>query len=202
MGSSAANPRDYSLKEAAVLSGLSERTLRNEVDRGVIRPRATARGRRRDLRLTSDAILYLMLVRETPFALSRRERADLYRLLAGPSKHQGGWSLRGTAIRSGIVTIDATAPRRELQRRLRLYRRGLARTDSRNDVLGGEPVFAGTRIAVRHVGRLALRGIAPSELRMDFPALTADDIEFARIFAAMRPAPGRPRRKLRLKTAE
>jgi hypothetical protein len=39
MGAIARRADDYSVKEAAVLSGLSEKALRNEVDRGVIRPR-------------------------------------------------------------------------------------------------------------------------------------------------------------------
>jgi uncharacterized protein (DUF433 family) len=197
MDAGARRTDDYSVKEAAVLSGLSEKALRNELDRGVVRPRGAGRGR--NLRLTSDAIFFLMLVRETPFALSRRDRDELYRLLTGSGSARGGWRRRGSAVRRGIVTIDAAATRRELDRRLRLYRRGLARTVSRDDLLGGEPVFAGTRVAVRHVGRLAARGVAVAELLGDFPALTAADIEFARLFAAMKPGPGRPRRRLRLK---
>lgn len=191
----------FSLKETAVLAGLSERALRNEVDRGILRPRRIARGRRRDLRLPAGAILYLRLVRETPFSLTRTDRADLYRLLVDREERRGGWTVAGNALRSGIVTIDAAGPRRWLAERLRIYRRGLGRLASSPDVLGGEPVFAGTRISIRHVGRLALRGVETVELLADFPALTQDDITFARIYASMKPAPGRPRKRLRFRTA-
>lgn len=191
----------FSLKETAVLAGLSERALRNEVDRGILRPRRIARGRRRDLRLPAGAILYLRLVRETPFALTRTDRADLYRLLVDREERRGGWTAAGNALRSGIVTIDTAGPRRWLAERLRVYRRGLGRLASSPDVLGGEPVFAGTRISIRHIGRLALRGVETSELLADFPALTQDDIAFARIYASMKPAPGRPRKRLRFRTA-
>lgn len=191
----------FSLKETAALADLSERALRNEVDRGVVRPRRIARGRRRDLRLPAAAILYLMLVRETPFALTRNDRADLYRLLVGRERRRGGWTTAGNALKSGIATIDAAAPRRRLAQRLRVYRRGLGRLASSPEILGGEPVFAGTRIAVRHVGRLALRGVESAEILADFPSLTADDITFARIYAGMKPAPGRPSKRLRVRAA-
>jgi uncharacterized protein (DUF433 family) len=189
----------YSLKESAALAELSERTLRNEVDRGVIKPQRNARGRRRDLRLPVEAILYLMLIRETPFALTRSERAELYRLLVSGESRRGDWRAAGDSIKSGIVTIDAGAPRRRLAERLRIYRRGLGRLAVSPDILGGEPVFAGTRIAIRHVGRLALRGVETAEILGDYPDLTADDIAFARIYAAMKAEPGRPRKRLRFR---
>lgn len=191
----------YSLKETAALAGLSERALRNEVDRGIVRPRKMARGARRDLRLPTEAILYLMLVRETPFALTRTDRSNLYRLLVGREKQYGAWTSTGNALKSGIVTIDAAAPRRRLAERLRIYRRGLARLARSSDILGGEPVFAGTRIAVRHVGQLALRGVETAEILADFPTLSADDVAFARIYVGMKPPPGRPRKRLRFRTA-
>ena len=191
----------FSLKETAALAGLSERTLRNEVDRGIVRPRKVARGRRCDLRLPAEAILYFMLVRETPFALARKDRAHLYRLLVDRDKRHGAWTSSGNALKSGIVTIDAAAPRRRLAERLRIYRRGLGRLARSPEILGGEPVFAGTRIAIRHVGRLALRGVEAAEILADFPALTDDDVAFARIYAGMKPAPGRPRKRLRFRAA-
>jgi len=192
----------FSLKETAVLAGLSERALRNEVDRGILRPRRIARGQRRALRLPVDAILYLKLVQETPFALTRADRADLYRLLVDRERRRGGWTAAGNALRSGIVTIDAAGPRRWLAERLRVYRRGLRRLASSPEVLGGEAVFVGTRISIRHIGRLALRGMELEELLADFPALTPDDIAFARIYASMKPAPGRPRGRLRFRATD
>jgi uncharacterized protein (DUF433 family) len=64
----------------------------------------------------------------------------------------------------------------------------------RPEVLGGEPVFAGTRVSVRHVGELAKRGASPATLHEDFPSLSKSDIEFARIFVELGRPPGRPRK--------
>lgn len=58
------------------------------------------------------------------------------------------------------------------------------RIESRPDVLGGEPVFKGTRISVRHVGKLVKKGVPLAELREDFPSLSEDDLVFAALFAS------------------
>lgn len=191
---------DLSIKEMAALAGISERVLRNEMDRRVIRPRGRTRARRPRLGLPTDALLYFMLVLETPVTLSPADRAALYRLITGHGRDVGAWRATARGFRRDNVTIDAAELRRRTAARLRLYRRGLSRLSSDPGVLGGEPVFRGTRIAIRHVGRLAQR-VAPAELRADFPRLTDDDIEFARVFVRMKPGPGRPRKRLRFRAA-
>lgn len=191
---------DLSLKEIAALAGVSERVLRNEMDRRVIAPRVRPRAKRRRLGLPSEALLYVMLVRETPVALSQSDRADLYRLITGEGRGAGAWRATTRGFTRDNVTIDAAELRRRTAAKLRVYRRGLSRLSSDPGVLGGEPVFRGTRISVRHVGRLAAR-VDPAELRADFPGLADDDIEFARLFVQMKPGPGRPRRRLRFRTA-
>ncbi|HJU18125.1 MAG TPA: DUF433 domain-containing protein [Stellaceae bacterium] len=83
-----------------------------------------------------------------------------------------------------------------------LYRRGLGRVESRPDVLGGEPVFKGTRLSVRHIGGMILAGVPKSEIRADYPQLSLDDIAFAALFAGFKPLPGRSGRRLRLVRAD
>ena len=61
------------------------------------------------------------------------------------------------------------------------------------DILGGEPVFPGSRLAVRQIGEMARRGASASEILEDYPHLTEQDIEFAKRFANAYPHLGRPR---------
>lgn len=49
----------------------------------------------------------------------------------------------------------------------------------RKDVLGGEPVFPNSRLAVRHVGEMARRGAPVAEIIEDYPSLGEQDVEFA-----------------------
>ena len=67
---------------------------------------------------------------------------------------------------------------------------------TRDDILGGEPVFVGSRLAVRHVGGMLAQGTDLSEVQEDYPYLTERDIEFARLYVAAYPRMGRPRGQL------
>lgn len=184
----------YTVKEAAVLAGLSERTIRNEIERGVIRVERKARGRASTVALPKGAIVYFRLLKDMPVRLSRRDRGELYRLLSGKIEKAGSWRIERDTLRRGILMLDAKAVRSDLDNNLRVYDAGLRKVTSHPETLGGEPVFAGTRISIRHIGKLALRGIRTSEIRSDFPSLSDDDIAFAAVFSRMKPAPGRPAR--------
>jgi uncharacterized protein (DUF433 family) len=60
-------------------------------------------------------------------------------------------------------------------------------------ILGGEPVFPGSRLAVRHVGEMLGRGGEPREIWEDYPYLTEEDLAFARLYTLAYPKMGRPR---------
>lgn len=182
----------YTVKEAAVLAGLSERTIRNEIERGVVRVERKSRGRAVAVALPKGAVLYFRLMKDMPVRLTRRDRGELYRLLSGKIEKAGSWRLERDTLRRGILMLDAKAVRSDLDNHLRVYDAGLRKVTSHPETLGGEPVFAGTRISIRHIGRLALRGIRASEIRSDYPSLSDDDIAFAAVFSRMKPAPGRP----------
>lgn len=184
----------YTVKEAAALAGLSESIIRNEIERGVIPVERKARGQSHAVALPRGALFYFRLLRDMPVRLPRRDRADLYRLLVGKSGGGGAWSLERGALRRGILVLDAKAVRGNLDHSLKIYAAGLRNIAADPDRLGGDPVFVGTRIAVRHVGKMALKGIPADEIKADYPALSDDDIAFAAMFARMKPAPGRPAR--------
>lgn len=195
---STTGPLVFSVKEAAALVGVAEKNIRNEIDRGVMsvskRP-----GDRPKLELSSGALLYLLLVGRSEITLSPDDRRAVSRLLIESLAESGRWRSEGRRIKAGVVTIDLGPLREELMRRIDSYRQGLERITSRADVLGGEPVFKDTRISVRHVGKLMERGLAEAKILADFPRLTRDDLAFAQIYARMKPDPGRPKGRLRIR---
>jgi uncharacterized protein (DUF433 family) len=65
--------------------------------------------------------------------------------------------------------------------------RGLARIVSDDEILGGEPVFRGTRLSVRHVGGMRRNGDPIERIRDDYPELSIEDIEFAALYIAANP---------------
>jgi uncharacterized protein (DUF433 family) len=74
-----------------------------------------------------------------------------------------------------------------------LYKNGLGRIVSDKKILAGEPVFRGTRLSVRHVGGMRLNGEPTERILEDYPDLSAEDVEFAALYTAANPGPGRAR---------
>lgn len=68
-----------------------------------------------------------------------------------------------------------------------LYRKGLTRVVSDGRILAGEPVFRGTRLSVRHIGAMRLKGEPSDRIREDYPELSPEDIEFAALYTTANP---------------
>jgi uncharacterized protein (DUF433 family) len=50
------------------------------------------------------------------------------------------------------------------------------------EIMGGEPVFPGSRLTVRRMGGLLERGEAPHVILDDYSKLTREDLELARLY--------------------
>ena len=61
------------------------------------------------------------------------------------------------------------------------------------DILGGEPVFRGTRVPVHLIAMEVGQGAMEAELIEAYPRLTAEMIRFAPVYAASHPPQDRPR---------
>ncbi|MGZ2505185.1 uncharacterized protein (DUF433 family) [Rhizobium beringeri] len=61
-------------------------------------------------------------------------------------------------------------------------------------MIGGEPVFKGTRVPVQMVAAMKKQGGNAIEIVEDYPTLTARMVDFAEIWVAAHPARGRPRK--------
>jgi uncharacterized protein (DUF433 family) len=55
------------------------------------------------------------------------------------------------------------------------------------EILGGDPVFRGTRVPVHLIAELVAQGSKPGELIEAYPRLTAEMIQLAPIYAAAYP---------------
>jgi uncharacterized protein (DUF433 family) len=86
-------------------------------------------------------------------------------------------------------------PRRELAASLRDLRRARRFVVSDPEILGGDPVFRGTRVPVHLIAELVAQGARPSELIEGYPRLTAEMIRLVPIYAAAYPLRGRPRKQ-------
>ena len=102
---------------------------------------------------------------------------------------------RQSIIRADFVVIDARPAARAV--RLGLSRLSKARgiVSSTPDVLGGTPVFKGTRIPVHHIADMLANGDRSAAILKAFPHLDEEKIRLAAIYALAYPPRGRPRTK-------
>jgi uncharacterized protein (DUF433 family) len=201
----------FSLREAAVLSRLSEDKVRREVERKVIEPRIVAAGAAHRLLFGESEILFFAMLNllSGVIELTPPTRAKAGRLLIDIASLEG-WTMarRDPEFRSewvarlnrewsksinAIVTVNWDALIEDLGPRIDLYRKGLTRIREDDEILGGEPVFDGTRLAVRHIGGMRARGEPAALIVADYPELTADDVEFALLYTDAHPLVGRPK---------
>ena len=87
----------FSVKEAAVLAEVSEKSTRHELARDIATPARQRVGEAVRRRLYEHDIFYLNLIAALPVSLSVADRRDLYAMIAGKLRAKGRW--RRTADR-------------------------------------------------------------------------------------------------------
>lgn len=192
----------FSLKEAAAITGVAEPVVRKAIESGALRPRKIAAGRSPRYRFAVREMLYLKLLAEMPLALDRKDKADLRALVEHRRARIGRWKAEGGdyVVRAGDVTlrIEVRPLRSALAQSLLIFRHGRRRIVSDPAILGGEPVFEGTRIPLAHIAGLVAKGVPPTEIAEDYPALDRSDLAYAALHSRIKRDPGRPRRPLRI----
>lgn len=167
--------------EAAAITGLDERAVRKDVEHGILDAGTPPR-------FAEVALVYFRARAGFTFHLDARDRKRLHAGIADalerglPRLDLGaGWSLDiaslAADLRRHIAAFEA-------------WREGLV---TRDDILGGETVFPGSRLAVRHVGEMLARGATVAEVQEDYPYLSERDLAFAQLFVTAYPRIGRPR---------
>jgi uncharacterized protein (DUF433 family) len=183
-------PSDNSLftpAEAAVLTRLSIKAVNNAIDKNmvpaVVRAGAGESGRFLDQRgLLALALEYRLANRFFPDL--RRRLFDA--LVASPRKAV-------VSLDEGLVTVDLQEPRRDLAASLRALRRARSLVVTDSEILGGEPVFRGTRVPVHAIAAMLEQGSTEAEILEAYPRITAEMVRLAPAYAQAYPIRGRPR---------
>jgi len=191
----------FSISEAAAIAEVSPDAVRMALEKKSVRPshvRKTGKAVRHQFSV-GDVLLVKVLA-EFPFPLSKGDKESLAQILARGSRRAAHWSLDGADLvyRSGAMRmlIECKSFRQTVSRNLAAYRWGRRRVVSSADILGGEPVFRGTRIPVQHVASLYRKGAPDQEIAEDFSTLSARDLAYARLVARFAQLPGRPKKHL------
>ena len=197
----------FSANEAAAIAEVSPETVRTALEKKSLTPSRQRRaGKAVRHQFSVGDVLFLKLLAEFPFPLSKQDKHSLSQILALGNKKASPWSMEGVDLvyRSGDVqlSVQCKTLRQTVDRNLKTFRWGRKRVVSSPAVLGGEPVFRGTRIPLRHVASLFRKGVSEKEIIEDFPRLSARDLAYARLFSRFGERPGRPRRPVAFRRSQ
>ncbi|HEV2398756.1 MAG TPA: DUF433 domain-containing protein [Candidatus Sulfotelmatobacter sp.] len=194
-------PELFSVSEAAAIAEVSPDTIRTALEKKSVAPsskRKTGKAVRYQFSV-GDVLLVKVLV-EFPFALSKEDKRSLAQILSHGDRTAARWSREGADLvyRAGDmqVLIECKAFLQKVARNLSSFRWGRRRIVSNPEVMGGEPVFRGTRIPLQHVASLFRKGVPEKEIAQDFRALGIRDLAYAQLFSRLGDKPGRPRKRL------
>jgi uncharacterized protein (DUF433 family) len=194
--------KGFSLREASAIAGIPESTIRTAIEKRSITPSSSRVGKSIRYEFDLDELLFIKLLTEFPFSLPKEDKDSLRQLVRKSSGSVGRWQMRGPNLlmKKGelSVSVHYHPLRKQLVQNVNRYRKGVHRIVTDPEILGGEPVFKGTRIPLEHIAGLFRKGVSEAEIREDYPALSDLDLVFASIHARMSPSPGRPRKRLAL----
>ena len=171
--------------EAAVLTGLPLKAVNNAIDKKTV---SAVTGEEGGRLLDARALVSLSLERRLSDRIAPELRRQVFDALAASPRDV-------VSLEGGLVKIDLREPRRQLATSLRELRRARRLVVTDPEIMGGDPVFRGTRVSVHMVAELVTQGSTAAELIEGYPHLTAEMIRLAPIYAAAYPLRGRPRRQ-------
>jgi len=139
--------------------------------------------------LTPEALVCIRLDYELPKDVPIKVRRFVYGKLGHGSSGRVEY---GTPLFSYVVDPGPTS--KKVADRLRSYQKAMRLIVENPEIQGGAATFKGTRILVHQIVALLQQGIPETELREDYPNLTSEMIEAARIYSQAHPRRGRPRK--------
>ncbi len=172
--------------EAAVLTRLSVKAVNNAIDKKTV-PATTGRRAGQATRLLDlRALMSLALERRLADRMVPGLRRELFDALIDTQRST-------VSLEGGLIKVDLREPRRELAAALRELRRARQLVVIDPDILGGEPVFRGTRVPVHAIAAQLAGGETAARVLEAYPRLTAEMVGLAPLYAVAYPARGRPR---------
>jgi uncharacterized protein (DUF433 family) len=203
--------RLLSLKETVILAGISgkEKEVRNDISRGVMPISVIRFDNSRLCFALLDVVTFAAVygnrlfdtreMRKVALEKLHSELGGRYSMIANLGEeyrcyfHDCSGESRGAVCIDNFVSIELGKACKEVKPRVNLYLEGLERVEENPNILGGAAVFRGSRLSVLHIGKMADRGVNLAEILEDYPALTEEDVEFAKLYYRAHPTVGRPR---------
>lgn len=186
--------RAFTTSEAAAITDQPVNRIQKFIDAGPIPKRHVTTGERSLRVLDGVDLLFLWVVhRAFPETdLDARQKQVLYEQLQRTSSGSCGVKGDEVALSPFVTVRGLMALSRELGERLARLEKAHAMVHSDPEIRGGEPVIRGTRVPVYQLAEMLEQGAAHGELLEEYPSLTEEHLELARVYARAHPRRGRP----------
>jgi uncharacterized protein (DUF433 family) len=200
-----------SLKEAVVLADVPEKTVRKDVELGILAAPNLHRLGDGRLSFEWDRVFTIAAVYGNRLLNPEMRKVAIFKIndMCKKSIEPKWWVTHKTSIGfmhhntipecrhiniDRYIILDLLTACHNAVSRVRLYAYGLGRVEEKDDVLGGEAVFERSRLPVRHIGKMVENGENTDNILEDYPYLNEDDVRFASLYFRAHPTSGRPRK--------
>ncbi len=178
--------RTFTPAEAAAVAGVEVKAVQNAIDKRIVMAQSLPGAVRSKRALSDLSVLKLKLWKELGGALSQERRLALF---AEIEREPGVKTVKA----GDYLIVDVGAARKHIEKGARDLALAEGEVTTDHAVLGGEPVFKGTRIPVRLVASMLNDGASETEILEGYPKLDNRRLELARIWSAAHPQVGRPK---------
>ncbi|KRB42053.1 DUF433 domain-containing protein [Phenylobacterium sp. Root700] len=182
--------RLYTPSEAAAVSGLRLKAVNNLIDKHIVDVAPPIRGGRAPRRyLTHSHLLCMRLEHFLAGSLPVERRQRLFEEVAA---HPNAKMVKA----SSVLHVDVAEARKDVDARVRDLEEAEAWIHSDPAIMGGEPVFKGTRIPVYSIAAMLDAGADCEDLLSGYGGLDVRKLNLAQLWVAAHPRRGRPKRLL------
>jgi uncharacterized protein (DUF433 family) len=182
--------RAYTPAEASAIVKLPLKVVHKVIDGRLIRPHRTRHGRQIQRLLSAEQLVYLRLEAEGVRLLPMASRREVARAVESAPEADVVAVSAGSAL-----VIQVKNARRDVERELKRLRKVEQMVVSDSEIMGGTPIFRGTRIPVDLVATMSAQGASVEEILEGYPALNREQVELAPLYVAAFPRRGRPARR-------
>jgi len=173
----------FTPNEAAAFVQLPTKRIYKEIENKIISPVSPP------TQIPFAALIYLQALKDVDFEFSVENRILLYKRLVEALEQ----SLPILNI-GAYLELKVNAIQRELSELIADFEAWKKDLISDPNIMGGETVFPGSRLTVRHIGAILEKGESPEIIREDYPYLSESDVKFAHLYVKAYPAIGRPKK--------
>jgi uncharacterized protein (DUF433 family) len=182
----------FTRREAAILADVSLNTVDKAIEEKVVK----ARRSKAATLLAGDDVIVIAMIGNAGLPLQRKAKREIRRWVHEVRPHIS--SKTEELLLGDLIVLRPDQHVRAIAKQLEHYGEGRERfIESKPDVMGGEPVIAGTRLPARAVAERVKRGDSIEDLREDYPHVPRQAFDAALVYAQSHPRRGRPARPWR-----